>query len=279
MSNQPPEQLPMGFDTATAIFMARASDAVYDMPPGTLLQFTNEFRFEHPGCEIHVIPSALTDSLCLTIESGDVLYVIFRGTRSLKNLITDLEAEIIPIGYPKFILPVPDTKVHRGFQIALDSLWPDLLPIINAYVYNAQIIPHKIIISGHSLGAGIGAECAGYIWEKFRFSPIGYTFGQPRVGNAAWRKFFEFAFPDWFRMVHCNDVVCRIPAILRLYRQTGIEMFFDNADALHVDWPWWKKLPSDIRGICRHRWIDVDVLLADHHMDSYVKLLERKWAR
>ncbi len=277
MSNQ--SNVPAGFDPAVAIFMAKASAAVYDSPLGSLAAFRNQFKFEHPTSVTTIAINHKTDSLALTIEHDGNLYIIFRGTRSLKNLITDLDVEMVELDPPMYVTKRHGIKVHKGFWLALNSVWVELIQIIRSYIYNAAITPHTIILAGHSLGAAMAAECAAYIWNAFHVRSIGYTFGQPRVGNAKWRDFFHYCFPRWYRMIHCNDVVCRIPAMLRLYYQTEIEMFFDNADGLHVNWPWYKKLPSDIRGLCRHHWIDPDELLADHHVSTYVALLDGKWGK
>ena len=37
------------------------------------------------------------------------------------------------------------------------------------------------------------------------------------------------------------------------------------------------EFPGDIRRMWRHHWVDFDILLADHGIQQYCELLQRKW--
>ena len=101
-----------------------------------------------------------------------------------------------------------------------------------------------------------------------------YTFGQPRVGNGAWMLWFDGRLKGRsFRVVHSADIVARVPWLLRMFRHAGTEVFYDAAGTMHVEMPWYRKMTSDALGLWQEWQRGRVALLADHHVDSYVKLV------
>jgi uncharacterized membrane protein YgcG len=89
--------------------------------------------------------------------------------------------------------------------------------------------------AGGEGGGGGGGDLNAYYPCQF---PIAcYTFGQPRVGNAAWSKFFARRVPHCFRVVTEGDVFVTVPKAsfslakgkLAVYQHTGVEVVLDDA--------------------------------------------------
>jgi hypothetical protein len=166
------------------------------------------------------ISCASTDTHARITESERDVIVAFRGTTDLRNWLTDLDcAWDLEDG----------CRVHRGFARALDSVQGQITEEICARREEGR----RIWLTGHSLG---GALAMLYAWRFFNarieapFAGI-YTFGQPRVGNAAFRDIYNLTqklYRGTFRVVHGDDVVPRVPWLLGEYRHAGHEVFFAN---------------------------------------------------
>jgi hypothetical protein len=272
------EQLPAGFDPTMAIDMACASRAVYDMPLYPLKSYLDSKLVRDPKLQTFKIGDQRDDTFGMAWLTGGRLFIVFRGTQSLRNALEDMDVSMNRIYDTDINYTQPGIKVHRGFLITMNNLWIDTAKAVRAYDALPEDEKNGIIISGHSLAAAQSAICAAFIWSRFKITATGYTFGQPQVGNRAWRKFFNSRFPNWYRMVHCNDIICRIPRLLWFYTQTSIDMFFGLKDGLYLNLPYLRKLPMDFRCMWRHRFFDLDAMLQDHHVQSYVDLLMRKYA-
>ena len=71
----------------------------------------------------------------------------------------------------------------------------------------------KVLVTGHSLGAAIAVFCTlDLVIEMPNVQVYHYTFGQPRVGNAAFASFFQkHAKAASFRFTHNHDIVPHLP--------------------------------------------------------------------
>ena len=67
------------------------------------------------------------------------------------------------------------------------------------------------MVTGHSLGGAMAILAAADIKLTFHRVDEVYTFGQPRVGNAAFAKWFETQIPQTYRLVHNADIVPHVP--------------------------------------------------------------------
>jgi hypothetical protein len=169
-------------------------------------------------------------------------------------------------------------EVHEGFYRALLSVWGELGCVLERMAPGK----HNIFFLGHSLGGALAMlACAWWAHDIFHGStearPAGwvYTFGQPWVGNRAWRAWYDALLRGrTFRVVHAEDIVPRVPWLLGMYRHAGIECFYDALGTMHQDWPWWRKVPSDVFGTwAEWRARGRVALIADHSWTTYEPLL------
>ena len=145
----------------------------------------------------------------LILSNQSLAIIAFRGTEP---------DDPLDIAWDAMIEPVLEAGglVHRGFQFALDTVWPKVRQWIAAY---RQANPEaEICLTGHSLGGALALLAFGRA-AGARTSL--YTFGCPRVGNEDFRQ-HALAQPhrDIRRVVNLNDAVAHVPLDSLLYRQT-----------------------------------------------------------
>jgi hypothetical protein len=96
---------------------------------------------------------------------GDVDVLIWRGSSTTLDWLDDLDT--IPIVDP--ILG----SVHKGFFLGASGMWPQVDKVLQA----------KVIVVGHSLGAGHASIYAGHMVAALHKMPVRVVlFGSPRPG-------------------------------------------------------------------------------------------------
>ncbi|HEX5374368.1 MAG TPA: lipase family protein [Aquabacterium sp.] len=127
--------------------------------------------------------------------------LVFRGTeQDPRDLITDLDVGLATLSRRS-------VGVHRGFQRALDSIWPNIEARL-------RTLTCPVFYTGHSLGAAMA------ILAAVRRAPRAvYAFGAPRVGNALFAA--QTTDLTIHRVVHGADLVTALPPTLLGYRHVG----------------------------------------------------------
>jgi hypothetical protein len=132
-----------------------------------------------------------------------------------------------PLGHLSFVshLFAEPSLVHRGFQLALNQVWEKVHTAVTDY--RRQYPQAEICFTGHSLGAALA------VLAFSRFADPGislYTFGCPRIGNAAFRdRVVSNTGRGIYRYVNYNDAVAHVPTESLFYRQTPEKCSrFDN---------------------------------------------------
>ncbi len=234
-----------------------ASRAAYGEPP--------------PGAR--VLRDSWSDTVVFVERFEGNVLVTFRGTADVRNWLTDMDAFRT---LPRW---AEGGEIHAGFAAAIDNIWDELLA--ETQTSSCCLHPSSLILTGHSLGGALAMLAAFRLRDRVEAV---YTFGQPRVGNKAFALFYDYALKErTFRVVHADDIVPRLPPWLAGYRAAAHDVFFpspkitnDKFSVPDFQWrfdpPWWSRLPSDLRGIVRELAEGKDALLADHHIDTYVKL-------
>jgi len=60
------------------------------------------------------------------------------------------------------------------------------------------------------------------------------TFGQPRVGNAAFASYFNLLVPNTFRIIHDRDIVPHLPPYYHLFPQKTYHHFPTEVTSLSI---------------------------------------------
>ena len=215
-----------------------------------------------------------TDTRALVVDLPDSITIAFRGSKSLQNWITD--AEFLRT---KLVVQPDGTKceVHSGFLHAYESIIADLA----AYLRQPGADNRPLFVTGHSLGGALAILAALELKRQgFAIAQV-YTFGQPRVGNAAYKRMYDAELgAQTFRVVYEEDIVARIPHLPTFtdpYRHVGVEVFlpaFGFFGDLIFNPSWLRLLASDVCGLYR-AWCAGHVpalltdVLADHHIQNY----------
>jgi Predicted lipase len=175
--------------------------------------YKNILPFGGDSCHL-VISDTNTDVQCYIVREDDTLYVIFRGSNSPRDWVTNLQfgKKVVPYGnYDSKI------RVHNGFVTSYkDSGIRDRLHSL----ISDDIT--KIKITGHSYGAALSTLCAVDLQYNFPCLDIQViVFGSPRVGNSAFKKSYNQRIIKSIRVENGNDIVTKIPFAFMGFRHVG----------------------------------------------------------
>ncbi|XP_052149653.1 lipase-like [Oryza glaberrima] len=140
----------------------------------------------------------------------NAIIVSIRGTQenSVQNWIKDMLWKQSDLNYPD----MPDAKVHTGFYSSYNNTL--LRPAIANAVHKARKLygDISIIVTGHSMGGALASFCALDLAITHGGNNVYLmTFGQPRVGNAAFASYFAKYVPNTIRVTHEHDIVPHLP--------------------------------------------------------------------
>jgi triacylglycerol lipase len=151
-------------------------------------------------------------SACVVVAGGlGATIVAFAGTDPLKieDWITD------------FTVGPPDSaELHRGFQAAVEAVWPT----IRAAIANRPASEQALVFTGHSLGGALTIIAAERAMRELNVRATAvYTFGSPRTGGEAFFNDYTPQLGDiTFRLVDGTDVVPTVPPSLsNAFRHVG----------------------------------------------------------
>ncbi|PIN03975.1 putative lipase [Handroanthus impetiginosus] len=154
----------------------------------------------------------------------NAIVIAFRGTqeRSIQNWVEDLCWKQLDIDYPG----VDGAMVHHGFYTAYHntSLRPGVLDAIQkAKGLYGDI---KIMVTGHSMGGAMAAFCGLDLHLSLREKNVEVmTFGQPRIGNAAFASYYNKIVPSTIRVTHEHDIVPHLPPYYHYFPQKTYHHF------------------------------------------------------
>nr|CDX09916.1 lipase [Yarrowia phangngaensis] len=182
----------------------------------------------------------------LAVDHGSKeIYLVFRGTHSLEDVITDLRISQAPLTHFDNAANISshatcdNCLVHNGFIETYNNTHKQVRAQLDAVV--KKYPDYKIAVTGHSLG-GAAALLFGISLKLNGLDPLVITYGQPIVGNKAFANWVDKLFfgqenPDvskitperkLYRVTHRGDIVTQIP-------------FWDgyqhNSGEVYIGWP------------------------------------------
>ncbi|KAF9482264.1 alpha/beta-hydrolase [Pholiota conissans] len=177
-----------------------------------------------------------TQGFVVRDDSRKEIIVAFRGTLEIADAFVDLQILFTPLkstGLSGF----GDAQVHTGFLFAYNVVASTVLSTVKAQA--AAYPSYKIIATGHSLGGATASLAAVSIKSALPNATVKlYTYGQPRVGNAAFATYVEnlIGTDNIFRAVHTYDGVPTILFKVLGYRHFATEYwnFQDSASPARV---------------------------------------------
>ncbi|KAL8100333.1 lipase-like [Apium graveolens] len=146
----------------------------------------------------------------------NAIVIAFRGTQesSIQNWIEDLYWKQLDCNYPG----TSDAMVHHGFYSAYHNT--TVRPgIINAVKSAKELYGDlQIMVTGHSMGGAMAAFCGLDLRINFGIQNVQVmTFGQPRIGNAAFASYYSELVPHTTRVTNGHDMVPHLPPYFYLF--------------------------------------------------------------
>ena len=266
-------------DLAVAKRCVRASLAAYHDP----LVFGR-------GCNALVEVCGWESVASFFAYNDEEVIIVFRGTMLARGA-DDAERRDAMLGGMMFNFAFAQTdgcggRVHRGFLAALDGIWGPLGDKLGRIIDQRA---RRLLITGHSKGAAL-ATLAGWRFQQEGI-PVGavYTFGGPRVGNAAFARTYP---APLYRFELRDDPVPHLPPPPRLAKHLRPilgEWVVANVDYQHagelyfVDWGGRLQKPgaADLMlGAVRAGRMVMTLLgnrrqaIADHRCEAYAEALD-----
>ncbi|WMV34279.1 hypothetical protein MTR67_027664 [Solanum verrucosum] len=154
----------------------------------------------------------------------NAIVIAFRGTQgtSIQNWIADLYWKQLDIEYPG----MEDAMVHHGFYSAYHNttLRPGVLSAVESAKEQYGDIP--IMVTGHSMGGAMAAFCGLDLTVNYGSRNVSVmTFGQPRIGNAAFASYYSKWVPNTIRVTHEHDIVPHLPPYYYYFSQKTYHHF------------------------------------------------------
>jgi len=133
----------------------------------------------------------------------DEIWVIFRGSSSVRNWIHDLE--FAKVAYDTF--PECGCSVHRGFYQSVRGVREAALDAVSRLV--ADYPSSRVYVGGHSYGASCAQLLAMELAREGIPADV-YTYGSPRVGDDLYSAFMPLVL-NHVRITHARDIVPHVP--------------------------------------------------------------------
>ncbi|KAF5338462.1 hypothetical protein D9611_013235 [Ephemerocybe angulata] len=174
---------------------------------------------------VNVIDKSDTEGFVARDDDRKEIIVSIRGTFSIGDAITDIQLLMSPLQSPG-ITGVGDSYVHTGFLNAYNVVANDVVAAVKSQL--ASKPSYTVVVTGHSLGAAVAALAALGLKSALPSANLKlYTYGQPRVGNAAFVSLVEsrVGVANIFRATHTYDGVPTVLFKATGYRHFGTEFW------------------------------------------------------
>jgi len=159
--------------------------------------------------------------------SQSTIFVAFRGSESLSNWISNLDAVLTT--YPL----CANCNVHAGFYAAEKN-------VINGIITEVKRLKglyptYSIVVTGHSLGAALATLVAMDL-DAAAQKPIRlFNFGSPRIFDGPASAYVSSKLTDHSRVTHHKDMVVHCPTSVRMVHINGEYYEPDNLVPVHLD--------------------------------------------
>jgi len=202
------------FDSATAMYATQLAGATY-CPHDDLISW----KCPHCITELNNIEVISDTTQVIMGVDGGRCVVAFRGSSDMKNWISNF----------KFIKTKPyaneRVSVHSGLYEEYDEYKGRVMDFL------AHHSCDEIFITGHSSGAAVAMFLAYDLMLDGRACTV-FTFGKPRIGNAAFGQSIDESLMIHYRITHANDIVPHLPEEVLGFTHTSNEVWYpaDGSD-------------------------------------------------
>jgi triacylglycerol lipase len=218
MSSVPPAFHPSDarFNRANALYLAHASSIAYFRSPAVEAK-------EQLGLDAVAFFNPVTRTRGYLGVCDTHAVLAFRGTgpATFQNWATDAIVRLV--AREEYA-----GRVHTGFSSALKHSWDRVTRVLEA------VGDRPLFVTGHSLGGALALLASCRLWKLGRPAVATYTFGAPRVGDAA---FCKSCMTPTYRVVNRLDLVPELPlasmrSLLPREPKPGARRFVENLGKL-----------------------------------------------
>lgn len=164
--------------------------------------------------------------IAFVATAGDAIYVVFRGTKTISEWISDAEFAQVPYA------PVSGGGLtEQGFSTVYATVGSAIVGEVNALAQSGSYT--TLYVTGHSLGASLATLAAPDLARATGFSsPVLYNFASPRTGNPTFASLVD-ALPTSWRIVNTNDEVPKLPPAVTFVIENGEQKlyFYEHIDS------------------------------------------------
>lgn len=155
-------------------------------------------------------------------DNGQNVVVGVAGTNTDNLLSYAVDIDFIPTALEDSYFPGVKAKVHRGFYKAFKRMAQPIL----AAAQNATASGKEVVVTGHSLGAGVGMILSVYLQLHLSVPVNARLFAAPRVGNADWANAVDkIVGVRQQHIVNFNDIVPHLPFLHWGFRHPAGEVY------------------------------------------------------
>ncbi len=164
-------------------------------------QFYTEEHFSGDGLN-GMVPIAFVAT------SGSAIYVVFRGTETISEWISDATAS--QESYPYV---ANGGKTETGFTAIYDTIRTPIIQEVTTLAAGGSYT--SLFITGHSLGGALAVLAGPDLAAQTHLThPIVYTFAGPRAGDPTFAAVYNGDIGTSWRVANTNDEVPKLPDVV-----------------------------------------------------------------
>jgi triacylglycerol lipase len=164
--------------------------------------------------------------IAFVATAGDAIYVVFRGTKTISEWISDAEFAQVPYAVVR-----GGGMTEQGFSAVYATIGRAIVDEVNALAASGSFT--TLYVTGHSLGASLATLAAPDLARATRFAaPVLYNFASPRTGDPTFAALVD-ALPTSWRVVNTNDEVPKLPPAVTFVIENGRQklFFYEHIDS------------------------------------------------
>jgi hypothetical protein len=190
-------------------------------------------------CPLRIISEGIPDSTInrsailahvLYSSRANIVFVVFTGT--INACMAGLDLDYSQTEFTNILNYQDGMKGHRGIYTAYQSIRHDLIKTIMPYINNQA----QLIITGHSLGAGLSNLCA---FDLASYNPLHYSFASPLIFNPLGAEIFNKLVPKSYRIANLSDLVALSPLPIMpngdAFCHVGTAILFQRNTGQYID--------------------------------------------
>jgi triacylglycerol lipase len=140
--------------------------------------------------------------------SGNAIYVVFRGTKTISEWISDATFAQVDYSYV-----TNGGKTETGFTEIYATIRSGIIDKVAGLAAGGSYT--TLYVTGHSLGGALATVAAPELAAKTpQLRPIVYTFAAPRAGNPVFTLNFNSSVTTSWRVANTNDEAPKVPNVV-----------------------------------------------------------------